>query len=200
MQSNRKDIRVCIPYEGLKKSLIYISFLPDGGVSIGLNDKTFRVLPRLRVGGDSLDSRDEVIDLERECGVSELVNPHYSLHNGYFHLKSSKGTVLYRGLVWTKPFPGEEISPWIRLRTNPISTLKEFSRAQNGNSAHVILLEEPPDDCSVQFHFDFASDGSNVVTGGKQIANTFAWSDFFLRVTALQLPPTNSALGSFVKG
>lgn len=200
MQPPRKDIRVCIPYLGSIRSLVYISFLPDGDVSIGLNDKTFRVLPRLRVGGDGLDTGAEAIDLEAQCGVSELVNPHYSLHGNYFHLKTSKVAVLYEGVVWTRPFPGSDVSPWIRLRTNPISTRQKFAGTQRGKSAQVMLLAEPPEDCSVEFHFGFASDGTHVIEAGRQITRTFAWGNIFLRVTAMQVPPTNSAIGSFIEG
>lgn len=167
---------------------------------MGLNDRTFRVLPSLRVGGNGLDTGTEEIDLRAECGVPELLNPHYSLHGNRFHLKSSKGAVLYQGLVWTRPTPGSDISPWIRLRTNPISTLKEFSGNQHGNSADVALLEEPLEDCSVEFHFGFTLDGNQVVEDERHKAKTFAWGDFFLRVTAMQVPATSSALGSFVQG
>lgn len=191
---------MCIPYQGHRKGLIYMSFLPDGGVSVGLSDKTVRVLPKLRVGGGSLDAEDELLDLQLECGLKELRNPHYSLHGAFFHLKSSKEAVLYKGLVWTKPFPGEEVSPWIRLRTNPISQLKGYSGTMNGNPAEILLLQEPLDDCSVEFHFDFVAHESDIIADGKRVTRTFAWGDFFLRVTALQSPPTASTLGSFVMG
>lgn len=199
----RKDIRLCIDSAQGLKGLLWLSFLPGGGISAGFFDKAFIVPALISHVGDIPRSDEEVLDLETIHGCESITNPHFTLHAGdppsHFHLKSQNGTVLCEALVWVHPFPGEEISPWIRFISNPISELSRFQRPAHGRNVEIMKLISPRKDCSVAVHLDFATSTPHAPHPRHEFARYFHWSQVTLRVLAFCVSPQSATLGYEIK-
>lgn len=197
----RKDVRLCISFEGTLHGLLWMSFLPKGGVSVGFPDKAFLV-PALTSGQNGLETEEaSILDLERIYGRESIINPHFTLHPpGYFHLKSENGVVLCEALVWTDPGPGQTISPWLRFVSNPIAELQPFKQPPHGRSVQIFALSSPIKDCSVAVHVDFVSTPVPTHIDAVKVAECFSWGDVIIRVQAFCVPSQPATLGYEITG
>lgn len=189
-QIHHKDFYLCIDSTTGLKKLLWLSFQRKGHISLGFFDKNFTV-PAISDGTES------ILDLVTKLGLSNVRNPHFTLHfsecPSHFHLKSETGTVLCEALVWARPSPGEEVAPWLRFVSNPISELEIYQGPPHGRKADIIRLASPNEDCSVAIHVDFAEPPVNPSNSAE--AGYFSWRDVPLRVIAFCIPAQAATLG-----
>lgn len=195
MRPFRVDKRFCVKVEDELRSFLWMSLLPEGGISVGFTDGEFNV------------SKSDFYSLDRGSGAVEsteiglVKNPHFTLHPpAYFHLKGEDGTVLCQALVWKEPSPERKISPWLKFTSNPLETLSPFLRGANGRPVDIHRLSAPHLNCSIEAHVDFVHANRPPPPQRKNFMHLFTWGDAAIRVSAGCVPPQPARLGYHILG
>lgn len=71
---HRKDVRLCIDSAQGLKGLLWLSFLPGGGISAGFFDKAFIISALTSHVGDTPPTNDAVLDFEAIHGRESITN------------------------------------------------------------------------------------------------------------------------------
>ncbi|PXX14548.1 hypothetical protein C7399_112159 [Paraburkholderia tropica] len=191
--NTHRDIKICTKSSSGLRDILFAHVSPNGRrVTFGFTDKAF-VVPNV-----FFDS--EHVHLEKIHGAQSVRNPHFTLHDGtHFHLKSTNGTVLLEGLVWSSPAPGEECSPWLRFVSNPVSHLKQFKGIPHGRQVDMMILQGASDDHSIAIDVDFVSEAPSAGSA-KPYHRYIAAGQITIRLAARAVPAQEATLGYKILG
>jgi hypothetical protein len=198
LDSTPSKIWLVSVYGNTARNVAWINSQANGDISVGLSDAqaTIEVSTFADEGGQTkIDHRDT-------HPPEALIDPHFTYHHpAQFHLVANKSRVkkyqkrmLLRGLVWTTHLADQECSPWLRVISNPLNSLKPYSPGHK----RPWLVPVNSEDCSIGLWMDFvnALGEPNDGTARYIITN----KNVILRARAACLPAQRASMNYLIVG
>ena len=184
-------------------SLAWLSFQPDGAVSFGLHDRTFRS-PRVRVripifNADNRVTANYIIQSEPKA-LEPVTNPHFTYHPiAMFHLRANGDEVIFEGLADTTVVLLQQPEmPWIRAITAGLSTLRPSGARPDGIASETWTMHSSNSEASVAISVDLLNPPP---PQDHDIADCFTrhieWHGIVVRVKAATRPEQIATLAWF---
>ena len=144
----------------IERSIGWVSFQPDGAISVGLTDRTF-VSPKFR-------ARNFLWNLYNRVTLEYLVahspealesvdNPHLTFHPPiYFHLRANGQDELFAGIAEPRLMLEQDNRvPWIRFMSRPLHEIGLAKQPRDFEKSSVEKFSVPTADCSIGLGVDF---------------------------------------------
>lgn len=190
-----REIRMVADYQGLLKTLVWVSLQDDLSISIGMSDRTF--VMRGMVSETPLDGtvHRQYVDLESKMDSKALLNPHFTYHPSLkVHLHANGQEEIFAGIMDIDlVVEAEGRLPWIRFISNPIRKLKPFQK-RLGQDSEIIRLLVPSDDNSLEVVFDFVKPVNIPLSATNSRSLLFSWGNKTIEVFAQAVPGQKSTL------
>ena len=159
------------------RSVGWISFQPDGSISVGLTDRAF-VSPTFRARNDlwNLDNRVELayVVAHSPDALEPVPNPHLTFHPPiYFHLRANGEDELFSGIAEPRLMLHDvETVPWLRFVSKRIADLSVAKPPRDPQETTVETVQAPSARESIGLGIDFVR-ATHTETPG------FLWSRCF---------------------
>ena len=144
----------------LERSIGWMSFQPDGAISVGLTDRIF-ISPKFR-------ARNFVWNFYNRISLEYLVahspealepinNPHLTFHPPiYFHLRANSQEELFAGLAEPRLMLLQDYCvPWIRFISRPVREIGEAKQPRDSEKSSIAKILLPTTECSIGLGVDF---------------------------------------------
>lgn len=149
------------------RSICWISFQPDGSVSVGFKNRSF-VSPNFTVKNHIFNYYNRVtnnyIIANSPDALMPVKNPHMTFHPPiFFHLRANSQPELFTG--YAEPLlilNQDQIVPWLRFVTDPISDLQLSTTPRDHSKTSVITVGESSENYSLGFGVDFVRPEINI--------------------------------------
>ncbi len=180
----------------------YVSFMPNGDITVGLTDRKFYCKPILARQG-VFSYYNPVITIHdlpshRNPGDTTIVNPHFTFHApSIFQLTSpatKKEKALYRGV--TDPLLALdqlEKVPWVRAITQPIKSLPCGGIRHGSTDAEQFIVTAATEDTSILIAFDFVRHDLQIATT-HDVSTEVDWHGRRLSIGMSVLPEQDGVL------
>jgi hypothetical protein len=150
----------------LARGIAWVSLQGDGGISVGLSDRTF-ISPRFHARQFiwSLYNRVTVQYLvpQDRSGLVAVRNPHLTFHPPvYFHLRANNDEELFAGIADVGLMLDQDGRvPWIRFVSRPVRDMTSAAAPRDLSGSGILTVEPPSADCSIGLGVDFVRDGDS---------------------------------------
>ncbi len=182
----------------IERSIGWISFQPDGAISVGLTDRTF-VSPKFR-------ARKFLWNLYNRVTLEYLVahspealesvnNPHLTFHPPiYFHLRANGQEELFAGIAEPRLMLEQDNRvPWIRFVSRPLHEIGTAKQPRDSEKSSVEKFSVPTTDCSIGFGVDFIR-STQVESSELLFSRCVDWKEHRVHVFCEVLPAQISTL------
>ncbi len=185
------------------RRLLWISFQPDGSVSVGLSDRSY-VAPDFKAqlfvwSAFNRETLHYVVPSESTADLKSIRNPHLTFHPpGWFHLTANDGRRLFEGIGDLEIMLDQgQLVPWIRFVSKPVAKLSAAGIPRKPGRTSVVKIAVPNDACSVGVGVDFVRIASGPPIPDALLDRYIPWRDYFVRVHAIALLPQVATLSWF---
>ncbi|MBX9903357.1 MAG: hypothetical protein K2Y31_03300 [Burkholderiales bacterium] len=186
--------------DGVKPRRIgWVSFQPDGSISVGLHDKTF-VSPNFNAKNNVWNAYNRVaveyLIRSDPSTLRPIRNPHLTFHPPiYFHLKANGSRALYEGIADLQIMLSQDgIVPWIRFVFKPVSELSLAGIPRRPDRVRFLSVATPDVNYSVGLGVDFVRLGLAVPPNGSVLDELIDWRGYRVRIHAALLKPQAATL------
>ena len=180
------------------RSIGWISFQPDGAISVGLADRTF-ISPKFRV-------RNLVWNMYNRISLEYLIahspealesirNPHLTFHPPiYFHLRANGQEELFAGIAEPRlMLLQDECVPWIRLVSRPVQEISKTNQPRDPENSSIIKILVPTKECSIGLGVDFVR-STHTESPELLFSRCIDWKEYRVHVFCEILPSQISTL------
>jgi hypothetical protein len=183
---------------GVTRNVAWISNNSKGWISVGLSDQQAKIQEMIFTD----DKGQSKVDFRETHPPDALIDPHFTLHGSeHFHLASNKKhgrrdeeRVILSGLVWMTHEDHEECSPWVRIVSNPVNTLKQITPEDKQFWPVPLQSEE----CSLCLFMDFGNQlGDSVDRTSRYIITA---KKVILRARIACLPAQPASMNYSIRG
>ncbi len=143
-----------------ERSIGWISFQPDGAISVGLTDRTF-ISPKFRARNFLWNYYNritlEYLVADSPEALEPINNPHLTFHPPiYFHLRANGQEELFAGIAEPRLMLGQdERVPWIRFVSRPLREIGIAKQPRDTEKTFVEKFLASTLDCSIGLGVDF---------------------------------------------
>jgi hypothetical protein len=140
------------------RAVAWISQLPDGSISVGLNGGDFLcpVFHARQYVWNAYNRVQTQYFVPSDGTVAQTVrDPHFTFHPAtLFHLRESKKAILFEGIMEPRMALRDQSElVWLRLASRRLGTLKDVSTSRPADRVLELLVDD--DDCSLGVSIDF---------------------------------------------
>lgn len=178
--------------ENLERSFGWVSFQPDGAISVGLRDKTF-LSPTFRARNHIWNYYNRVtleyLVIDSPKSLEPVINPHLTFHPpGYFHLHANRQNKLWAGWADLQlMLKHNECIPWIKFVSSPLRDLGKANTPRASKKSIIERIPVPSVDCSIGLGIDFIRE-VQCEKLGLLYSRIINWEDFFVHIFCEVLP------------
>lgn len=153
-------VQVNAAFGNSERSVGWVSFQPDGAISVGLSDRTF-VAPNFRSRNFVWNAYNRVtldyVVANDPAALEPVLNPHLTFHPPiYFHLRQNGKDELWAGIADVAIMLQQEGRvPWVRHVSKPFAELKSASAPRDPSKTDVKTINLQTSDCSIGLGLDF---------------------------------------------
>src|SRR5450759_3219752 len=143
-----------------ERSIGWISFQPDGAISVGLTDRTF-ISPKFRARNFLWNYYNritlEYLVADSPTALEPVNNPHLTFHPPiYFHLRANGREELFAGIAEPRLMLGQDkCVPWIRFVSRPLREIGIAKQSRDTGNTFVEKFLVPTLNCSIGLGVDF---------------------------------------------
>jgi hypothetical protein len=194
---------LCCDTPTRRARIAWVSFMPGGHISVGLNDKTY-VAPRFK-GQIFLWNAYNRVRTSYEVpsdptGCDHVKNPHFTYHpDVWFHLKPSRkkhGGTLFEAIA-DVPIMLHQDSwvPWILAVSSPIQKLPSGGKRPGRIVTDELVIQSSTENVSIRIEVDFVKPEHCDVREARGWEWAYAWGKVGLRVRMFLTNPQIATLG-----
>ena len=175
-----------------ERSIGWVSFQPDGAISVGLKDKTF-ISPKFREKKFLWNFYNRVtveyLVVHSPETLEPINNPHLTFHPPiYFHLKANGQEELFAGIAEPRlMLEQDNVVPWIRFVSRPLSEIGITKQLRDPDKSSIEQFTVPTTNCSIGLGVDFVR-STYTESAGLLFSRCINWQDHRVHVFCEMLP------------